>query len=201
MEDEGEAVFVKTSPTHKTNFEGENNVAEEKDDRTKRQRLNPTRPPPPPPPSTNRPPPPPPPKGKQQSHKPGAVVNKQKPPPPSKPKQGQPPPPSKPKQGQPPPPSKPKQGQPPPPSTANPKQQMASLAQMRQKLVRTSSRDSQSPNTKQSQKPVPPEVQSPNAKPKVTLPPGWISVWSKSQRRWYYFDQKTNKSVWEWPPP
>jgi len=45
------------------------------------------------------------------------------------------------------------------------------------------------------------DAQSPNIKPKVNLPPGWILVWSKSQRRWYFFDQNTNKSVWEWPPP
>lgn len=48
---------------------------------------------------------------------------------------------------------------------------------------------------------LPCDVQSINVKPKVNLPPGWISVWSKSQRRWYYFNQNTNKSVWEWPPP
>ena len=47
----------------------------------------------------------------------------------------------------------------------------------------------------------PEDLQSPNKKPKVNLPPGWISVWSKSQKRWYYFDQTTNKSVWVWPPP
>jgi hypothetical protein len=34
----------------------------------------------------------------------------------------------------------------------------------------------------------------------VDLPPGWICVWSKSQKRWYFFDTKTNKSVWKWPP-
>lgn len=44
-------------------------------------------------------------------------------------------------------------------------------------------------------------VQSPTEKPKVTLPPGWIVSWSKSQKRWYFFDTRANKSVWEWPPP
>ena len=45
------------------------------------------------------------------------------------------------------------------------------------------------------------DLQSPNVKPKVDLPPGWMTVWSKSQTRWYFFDTKTNKSVWSWPPP
>ena len=44
------------------------------------------------------------------------------------------------------------------------------------------------------------DVQSPDYKPKVDLPPGWMCVWSKSQKRWYFFDTKTNKSVWQWPP-
>jgi WW domain len=37
-------------------------------------------------------------------------------------------------------------------------------------------------------------------KPCVELPSGWMCVWSKSQKRWYFFDTKTNKSVWKWPP-
>lgn len=45
------------------------------------------------------------------------------------------------------------------------------------------------------------DLQTPDAKPNVDLPPGWICVWSKSQKRWYFFDTKTNKSVWQWPPP
>jgi hypothetical protein len=44
-------------------------------------------------------------------------------------------------------------------------------------------------------------LQSPDKKPQVNLPPGWMCAWSKSQKRWYFFDQKTNKSVWQWPPP
>jgi WW domain len=42
--------------------------------------------------------------------------------------------------------------------------------------------------------------QSPDQKPLVDLPLGWMCVWSKSQKRWYFFDTKTNKSVWKWPP-
>lgn len=45
------------------------------------------------------------------------------------------------------------------------------------------------------------QLQNPNQKPDVELPTGWMSVWSKSQKRWYFFDTRTNKSVWEWPPP
>ncbi|CAJ1907301.1 unnamed protein product [Cylindrotheca closterium] len=45
------------------------------------------------------------------------------------------------------------------------------------------------------------DYQSPEQKPNVNLPPGWMCVWSKSQKRWYFFDTKTNKSVWQWPPP
>jgi len=44
------------------------------------------------------------------------------------------------------------------------------------------------------------DLESPDSKPVVDLPPGWICVWSKSQKRWYFFDTKTNKSVWKWPP-
>lgn len=58
------------------------------------------------------------------------------------------------------------------------------------------------PRQQQKQPPPPPlEAQSPNIKPKVDLPPGWMCVWSKSQNRWYFFDTTTNKSVWQWPPP
>jgi hypothetical protein len=43
------------------------------------------------------------------------------------------------------------------------------------------------------------DLQNPDTKPNVNLPPGWMSVWSKSKQRWYFFDQKSNKSIWEWP--
>jgi hypothetical protein len=45
------------------------------------------------------------------------------------------------------------------------------------------------------------EAEDPNIIPKVDLPDGWMSVYSNSKQKWYYFDKKTNKSVWEWPPP
>lgn len=44
------------------------------------------------------------------------------------------------------------------------------------------------------------DLENPDVKPMVDLAAGWISVWSKSKRRWYFFDKKTNKSVWNWPP-
>ncbi len=126
----------------------------------------------------NRPPPPPPLpplKGKQQS------INKPKPPPPLIQKQVGFIPRSK-KRIHPPPPQKP----PPPKILQN------SVADT------TSIEKQQSPSLISSK--TPKDSQSPNEKPKIILPPGWISVWSKSQQRWYYFDQRTNKSVWEWPP-
>jgi hypothetical protein len=45
------------------------------------------------------------------------------------------------------------------------------------------------------------DMQTPDKKPEVDLPPGWMTVWSKSQNRWYFFCTKSNKSVWQWPPP
>jgi integrator complex subunit 6 len=47
----------------------------------------------------------------------------------------------------------------------------------------------------------PTDVQSQDNKPNVNLPPDWIVSWSRSQQRWYYFNKKTNNSLWEWPPP
>lgn len=184
IEGEGEAVFVKTSPTHKINFESDDDV-DEHINKKKRQRSN-SNESQPPPPSINKPlPPPPPQKGKQ-------LNIKTKPPPPSKPKQGQPPPP--------PPPSKTNQGH----RHQNPSQIQKSAPSMEilSQQGNTTTKEQSSPIVKQSKKPAAPmETQSPNEKPNISLPQGWISVWSKSQRRWYYFDQRTNKSVWEWPPP
>jgi hypothetical protein len=41
------------------------------------------------------------------------------------------------------------------------------------------------------------ELHNPDAKPTFKLPDGWECFWSKSQKRWYFFDTKTNKSVWD----
>ena len=54
------------------------------------------------------------------------------------------------------------------------------------------------PTEKQAQ---PLDLQNPDSKPNVKLPSNWICAWSKSQKRWYFFDIKTNKSIWQWPPP
>jgi hypothetical protein len=59
----------------------------------------------------------------------------------------------------------------------------------------SSSKDHNKPSSAQT------DLQNPDDKPKVDLPSGWMCVWSKSQNRWYFFDTKTNRSVWEWPPP
>lgn len=59
-------------------------------------------------------------------------------------------------------------------------------------------------NPPQNKQPPPPQaidMQSADRKPNVDLPAGWMTVWSKSQKRWYFFCTKTNKSVWQWPPP
>ena len=36
-----------------------------------------------------------------------------------------------------------------------------------------------------------------SVKPAVALPANWLVVWSKSNKRWYFFDTKRNSSVWE----
>jgi len=41
------------------------------------------------------------------------------------------------------------------------------------------------------------QLQNQSVKPSIKLPEGWICVWSKSQKRWYFFDTSTNKSVWD----
>ena len=38
---------------------------------------------------------------------------------------------------------------------------------------------------------------NPDEKPTLELPEGWTYGWSKSQKRWYFFDTRTNKSVWD----
>eukprot|EP00977_Amphora_coffeiformis_P004596 scaffold992_cov175-Amphora_coffeaeformis.AAC.5 len=40
------------------------------------------------------------------------------------------------------------------------------------------------------------ELQCPDVKPEVDLPPGWMCVWSKSQKRWYFFNRSNNTSMW-----
>lgn len=64
---------------------------------------------------------------------------------------------------------------------------------------------SQGPQLQMANKAHPPpsspiDLLNPEKKPDVDLPAGWICSWSKSQKRWYFFDTRTNKSVWNWPP-
>jgi hypothetical protein len=42
------------------------------------------------------------------------------------------------------------------------------------------------------------DLESPYSRPNVELPSGWMCVWSKSQKRWYFFDTKSNRSVWKY---
>ena len=148
-----------------------------------------------------------------------ATVQRKKPkampePPPSKPPQSKgsgqrppPPPPKPPQTKQPPPPPKPPPRPPaekhpaektPAPSTVEGKQKHAAAI-----LSTTESATSNDETTLSERKPQQQtlDLQIPDSKPQVDLPPGWMCVWSKSQKRWYFFDTKTNKSVWQWPPP
>jgi hypothetical protein len=43
------------------------------------------------------------------------------------------------------------------------------------------------------------DLQRADIRPTVDLPPGWMCVWSKSQKRWYFFNRSNNTSSWS-PP-
>ena len=141
-----------------------------------KQSIAPPQPPPPPPRrQSSAAPPPPPPKGP-----PTRKLPNMKPPPP--------PPPSVASNSKPPPP--PNQGtsgspKPPPPVKAPAPPSKPVHHAKRPPVVQDVSLD----------------LQTPDVKPNVNLPPGWMCVWSKSQKRWYFFNTKNNKSVWQWPPP
>jgi len=135
-----------------------------------------------------------------------AKVAPEPPPPPSKPPHSQsaaprpPPPPPKPshKKHPPPPPPRPP---PRPPAEKHPATKPPAPAPApapRPKPAETTPALSESTTTTTDQGL---DLQSPDKKPQVDLPSGWMCVWSKSQKRWYFFDTKTNKSVWQWPPP
>lgn len=176
--------------------------------------------PPPPPPkadkvkdekSTTEPPkhPPPPPKktdasaGKSPPSFGKGMIKKHPMPPPPRP------PPPRPKSQPPPPKASSLQQSPKPPAPKiSPSASVTQLAPpIRQTLPKLPSLQSQSPQKQEMKKPMPPppsvslDLQSPEKKPDVELPAGWMCVWSKSQKRWYFFDTKTNRSVWQWPPP
>ncbi|GKY94111.1 hypothetical protein MPSEU_000377400 [Mayamaea pseudoterrestris] len=48
--------------------------------------------------------------------------------------------------------------------------------------------------------PAVPNYECPDKPPNINLLPDWICVWSKSQKRWYFWHKKTNQSLWNWPP-
>jgi RNA recognition motif-containing protein len=41
------------------------------------------------------------------------------------------------------------------------------------------------------------DLENPEMKPRIKLPEGWACIWSKSKNRWYFFHNRTNKSVWD----
>lgn len=41
------------------------------------------------------------------------------------------------------------------------------------------------------------DLENPEMRPRIKLPEGWACIWSKSQKRWYFFHSRTNKSVWD----
>eukprot|EP00536_Pseudo-nitzschia_multiseries_P004467 jgi/Psemu1/237680/estExt_Genewise1.C_740071 len=136
--------------------------------------------PPPPPPRRQPTPPPPPPKGLSAKKlprppppppPPGTSNSKRPPPPPNQAVSGPP---------KPPPPTKVPAPAPPPPAKPAHQTRRPSVVPVQEGSL---------------------DLQTPDVKPNVNLPPGWMSVWSKSQKRWYFFNTKNNKSVWQWPPP
>jgi hypothetical protein len=141
------------------------------------------KPPPPPNPNQARPPPPP-----TQQAPPSTAIAK---PPPLQPPTAKVPPVPPPRPQQNPPAPKPANLKPPPPQAQAQTQAQVQLQPQQQKR----------PSVVVPPPPPTIDMQSPDKRPKVDLPPGWMCVWSKSQNRWYFFDTKTNKSVWEWPPP
>lgn len=156
------------------------------------------------------PPPPPPPKtGAQQTpKKPGAPPpplpkGSKGPPPPPPPKGNRAPPQRRPSMSAPPPPPSQQQGSkgkvpPPPPKISRPPPPVrtTSGSSITSTSSATSSTLAPTPSS-----PTALELQRSDVKPAVDLPPGWMCVWSKSQKRWYFFNTRNNKSVWQWPPP
>jgi hypothetical protein len=134
------------------------------------------------------------------SSKPSSQGTVQRPPPPPKPPQKKKPPPPPPR----PPPRPPAEKRPASSETkfgvAKPPAPKSAPVEKPKPVERNLSTDETANVTDQNEKQAA-DLQSPDSKPEVDLPPGWMCVWSKSQKRWYFFDTKTNKSVWQWPPP
>jgi hypothetical protein len=90
---------------------------------------------------------------------------------------------------------------PPPPKRLNSREEMPQSTPQQAPPKRMNSRDgipqSATATSQSSQQSQTIDLQNPSEKPKMALPEGWICVWSKSNKRWYFFDTKTNKSVWD----
>ena len=229
--EEGEAVFVRKSPSRKSpkREEPEEPVplpppakrprtnSEDSTDSVTKAKDGGDRKPAPPKPAKAPPPPPKPSSAAAQSPKNSAPSKHPPPPPkPKAPKGTAPPPPRPPPKKAPPPPRRPSTAKPP---AKAPLQKPPHPPQPAPKPVpppavavgdQSATSESTSPPTVQKPKVAQPlpqpaaapalDLESPDVKPAVDLPAGWMCVWSKSQKRWYFFDTKTNKSVWKWPP-
>lgn len=138
------------------------------------------------------------PRKKQKGHGPPPPSAKPPPPPPKPTHKKQPPPPPPPSR-RPPPPRPPPEKRPSTDTSASNAKANPSVPVAPRKNVQPSG----TPETKVQvvPQPVHSDLQSQDKKPNVDLPQGWMCVWSRSQRRWYFFNTKSNKSVWEWPPP
>mmetsp|Transcript_4842 Transcript_4842/g.10672 ORF Transcript_4842/g.10672 Transcript_4842/m.10672 type:complete len:654 (-) Transcript_4842:111-2072(-) len=167
-----------------------------------------------PPPPRSRPPPPrrnsssaPPPPPKPTQARPSAA-----PPPPPKPVQSQKPVPQKPAAPKPAPPKRQKSKEALPHPSAHGDSQQPQINQTQKKTPQKPGTSRPAPpkrqgeetsipiahaNSNPPQQDIAAQLQNPSVKPKLNLPEGWICVWSKSQKRWYFFDKKTNKSVWD----
>ena len=144
--------------------------------------------------------------GKQAKPQPPPSASQARPPPPKRPSSSssRPPPPPK--------PSQPHTNTPQKPAVkpAPPRRQNSKDGQQAQKQTPHKGGSSSKPVTWQSsegvsstqassqqQKDITEQLQNQSVKPSIKLPTGWICVWSKSQKRWYFFDTATNKSVWD----
>lgn len=147
--------------------------------------------------------------------KPRAETTTTKPPPkpaPPPPKPGARPPPPKHAKGKAPPPPPPSKGRPCPPRRKSSVSQLVVDGELKEKGYASddSSRTPTLPPPKAPQrqgsitqpaettKPQPQEaanLEDADVKPNVDLPDGWISVWSKSQKRWYFFGKSATTRI------
>lgn len=126
----------------------------------------------------------------------------QRPPPPRRNSSNAPPPPPPPKpvQAAQKTPQKPSAPKPAPPRRQNSNEESLEKKQTPQKVGtskpvpwQSSEKASAAPSTPQQQ-----ELKNPAVKPNIKMPDGWSIVWSKSQKRWYFYNMISQKSVWEY---